>query len=319
MRDARLRERDGRGHATPPVNWTDFAHFLALVRAGTLRAAARELRVAPTTVSRRVSSLEAAVGAPLFVRGAGGLAPTAAARELAAQGREVEARMASLARHVAPGREAVAGEVRVSATEIVTSEILAPAVAALLARHPALRVTLRVDARLTPFSRDDTDLAVRLVRPAGARLVARKVATIALGLYAARAYLARPGERAFADERFLTYDESYGPIAEVRWFEARGLAGAVVLRTSSTRALLAAALAGAGVGLLPEFLAAREPELVRVESPAPLPTRAVYLVTHEDLRRRPAVAAAWGHLVEAFARLAGPSAARRESSGPLLG
>lgn len=288
-----------------PVDWTDFAYFLVLARAGTLRAAARELRVAPTTVARRVASLEATLGAPLFVRGAGGLAPTAAARELAERGREVEARMVALARRTATARGPVAGEVRVSATEIVTSEIVAPAMADLLRQHPALRVTLRVDPRVVSFARDDAEIGVRMVRPTGARLVARKVATVGLGLYATRAYLAQPGRRGLAEDRFLGYDDSYGRIPEVVWFEARGLAGAIVLRTASTRALLAATVAGAGVGLLPDFLAARTPELVRVEPLAPLPVRRIYLVTHEDLRRRPAVDAVWAHLVEAFAFLQG--------------
>jgi DNA-binding transcriptional LysR family regulator len=285
------------------VDWTDLSHFLVLMRRGTLRAAAKELGVAPTTIARRVASLEAAVGSSLFVRDPRGLTPTAPARELAESGRDIEERMAALTRRVGGPGDDVAGEVRVSATEIVTSELLAPSMGSLLGRYPALRVTLRVDALVVSFSRHETDLAVRMVRPEGKRLVAKKVASMPVGLYATRGYLARRGTRALAEERLLAYDDTYGKIPELRWLEAHGLRGTVALRTSSTRALFLATLGGAGVGLLPAFLAARTPELVKVELPAPIPPRAIYLVTHEDLRHKPSVRVVFRHLVETFARL----------------
>ena len=62
-------------------------------------------------------------------------------------------------------------------------------------------------------------------------------------------------------------------------------------------------MGGAGIGLLPVFLAARSAELVRVEPPSPLSPRPIYLVTHEDLRQRPPIRVVFRHLVETFARL----------------
>lgn len=284
------------------MDWTDLSHFLVLMRARTLRAAAEELHVAPTTVARRVASLESAIGTPLFVRDQRGLSPTEAARELAASGADVEERIAALARRHERASDELAGEVRVSATEIVTSELIAPSLGALLGRHPALRVRLCVDPRVVSFSRHETDLAVRMTKPEGNRLVAKKIAVMRIGLYATRAYLARPGKRALHEERILSYDETYGRIPELRWLEAHGLEGALALRTSSTSALYRATLAGAGIGLLPVFLAERSPDLVRVEPPSPLAPRSIYLVTHEDLRKRPAVRVVWSHIVDAFGR-----------------
>ncbi|MBS2017062.1 MAG: LysR family transcriptional regulator [Deltaproteobacteria bacterium] len=287
------------------MDWTDLSHFLVLMRAGTLRAAAEELGVAPTTIGRRVTSLESSVGAPLFVRDARGLTPTELARELAAGGAEIEERMAALARrHQRAANDDVEGDVRVSATEIVTSEILAPSIGALLGRYPRLRVVLRVDPRVVSFSRAETELAVRMIRPEGKRLVAKKVATMEIALYATRGYLSRPGKlRPLREERLLSYDDTYGNIPELRWLASHGLSGALALRTSSTRALYQATLGGAGIGMLPTFLARRSPELVRVDPPSPLPPRAIYLVTHEDLRRVPRVRAVFDHIVEAFARI----------------
>lgn len=287
------------------MDWTDLSHFLVLMRAGTLRAAAEELGVAPTTIARRVASLESSLGTALFVRDARGLSPTAAARALAASSAEVEERMAAITRqHVRAANDEVEGEVRVSATEIVASELLAPSLGTLLSRHPMLHVVLRVDPRVVSFSRDETELALRMIKPEGKRLVAKKIATMEIGLYATRAYLSRPGKRTLREERLLSYDDTYGDIPELRWLEAHGLRGALALRTASTRALYQATLGGAGIGLLPTFLAQRSPELVRVELPSQLAPRSIWLVTHEDLRRVPRVRAVFEHVVETFARLA---------------
>lgn len=285
------------------MDWTDLSHFLVLMRRRTLRAAAAELHVAPTTIARRVASLEAAIGTSLFVRDQQGLLPTDAARDLAASGAELEERIAALARRHSRASDDVAGEVRISATEIVTSELLAPSMGALLDRHPALRITLAVAPRVVSFSRHETDLAVRLVRPEGKRLVAKKVAVMAVGLYATDAYLSRPGKRTLAEERILSYDDTYGPIPELRWLTSHGLSRALALRTASTRSLYQATLAGAGIGLLPAFLAARSPELVPVALPSPIAPRPIYLVTHEDLRQRPPIRVVFRHIVDTFARL----------------
>lgn len=284
------------------MDWSDLAHFLVLMRTGTLRAAAKELRVAPTTIARRVASLESALSVQLFVRTAAGLSPTDGARELWESARSIEEAMGALGRRLQPPTREIRGPVRVSSTELVISEVLAPSLGALLQRHPALEVTLRVEPQIISFSRNDTEIAVRMKRPEGQRLVARRVARLALGLYATRAYLARPGKRVLQEERLLSYDDTYGRIPELIYLERHGLLGSLALRTSSTRALLAATLAGSGIGLLPAFLAHRYAELVPVTAP-PIPLREVYLVTHEDLRRKPAVDAVFRHFAGAFASL----------------
>jgi DNA-binding transcriptional LysR family regulator len=280
------------------MRWTDVAHFLTLARTGSLRSAGRELGVAATTIARRVEALEQSLGTPLFLRDSRGYVLTEAGRALAEAGRDIEERFVAIGRRF-ERRDEVAGDVRVSSTEIVTSQLLAPAMPALFARHPRLTVTLAVEPSVVSFARGTVDLAVRMVRPSGAHLVVRRLASVELGLFATRSYRAARDAHGAAD-RFLAYDASYGRIPEVVWFERAGLAPRVALKTSSTRAILEATLQGGGVGLLPAFLAARHPELVTVPRPAgspPLPTRGVFLVTHEALRKRPAVAAVWEHLV----------------------
>lgn len=305
-----LRKRRRRGNIVANMQWSDLVPLLAVARRGSLGAAARELRVAPTTVGRRLEALQQALGLRLIERDLEGVRLTAHGLRMVELAEQVEDRATALERAAIELRQEGLAIVRVSATEIVIADILAPALEPLLARAPALKVELTASAEVVSLARRDADLAVRMVRPEGQSLLTRKLATIRLGLFASRRYLARrrPAELMLTQERLLGYDDSYGPIPEVRWIEQTGLASALVLRTSSTRALLAAAHAGVGVAMLPVMLAKRDASLVEVPAPRPLPARTPWLVLHPDLRGVPAIRAVASWIVQTFAQ------ASRESS-----
>jgi len=121
----------------------------------------------------------------------------------------------------------------------------------------------------------------------GDSLIVRRLPAFDLALFAAPSYLAgrRAADLDLRHERLLGFDASYGRIPEVVWMEEAGLAGAVVARSSSTRALINAAAAGAGVALLPRLLLRALPGLVEIPAPLPIPRRPAWLVSHRDLRR----------------------------------
>ncbi len=298
-----------------PLDWGDLPFFLSLMRSRSLRNAGRDLGVAATTVARRVAALEAALGTPLLVRSPSGFAPTEAARRLAESARGVESAMATVARRFA-GAGGTTGTLRISVVESLASEVVAPSLKPLLRAHPGLCVHLQVDPRVVALERGEAELAVRLQKPTGKRLVMRRVAVVQHRLYGSRALLAERRDRKLSRMPFLAYDDTYGPIPEREWYRRHGLEGAIALRSGSTVGLLRATIAGAGLALLPAFLAARSDELVEVDGPAPPPQRSVYVVAHEDLRQHPAVRAGWDHLAKVFARLGGAAGAadRNESA-----
>lgn len=86
------------------------------------------------------------------------------------------------------------------------------------------------------------------------------------------------------------------------------------MRTNDLDSQLAAARAGAGIALLPGFLAARHPELQRVPTRQRPFARDAWLVVHGDLRRAPAVRAVMEFLVEATSELIRPSPAARPAA-----
>src|SRR5262245_886199 len=269
------------------MDWDDLRVFRAVAEAPTLTAAARHLGASVATVARRIDALEATLGFRLFDRSRAGVTLTTRGRAISARaalaGNAVDD-VARLAASLQTG--AWPDPIRISATEPIVSDILAPALPKLLAAAPDIRVDLSSSTDVVSLAGREADVAVRLARPVGDSLVVRRLPPFDLGLFAAKSYLAgrRPADLDLRRERLLGFDASYGRIAEVAWMEKSGLAGAVVVRSSSTRALINATRAGAGIALLPQFLVRSDPTLLEIPGPTPMPRRPAWLVTHRDLR-----------------------------------
>ena len=192
---------------------------------------------------------------------------------------------------------------RISATESVIAEILAPALPALWTRHPGLLVQLQSQAELVSLAGRDAELAIRMSPPQGASLLAKRLPDVRLGLFAARSWLAGrdPAAIDLGDGPLLVYDDSFGRLPELAWLDRLGLTHAVRMRTGSTRALLTATIAGAGIGMLARLFVRPEHDLVELPVPEPPPPRSPWLIAHRDVRRLPHVAAVHRWVVATFA------------------
>ncbi len=285
---------------------SDLTDLIAIRDVGTLSAAAKARGVAISTVSRRIENLEAALGLQLVDRRTDGVRLTeagAAIAEAAAPIAEQMRRVERVAESLRQGLNTV--PVRISATEFVISDVLAPALDRLWAMGADFPVHLQSQADVVSLAGRDADLAIRMVRPEGASLYARRLADIRLGLFASADYLAGrdPAAIDLSAERLLIYDDSYGRLPELEWVKRHGLSDAVAMRTASTRALLAAALAGAGVALLPVPFAVRAGMLLEIPSPSPLASRQPWLIVHRDLRGLPTIRLVQKWVTQSFASL----------------
>lgn len=290
-----------------PIDPRDLDDLIAIRDAGTLSMAAKKRGVAISTVSRRIETLEAALGLHLVDRRTDGVRLTGHGHEIARVAEplvEQVLRVRRVAESLRDGGTHV--PVRVSATEFVISDVLAPALGRLWAAGADFPVHLQSQTDIVSLAGRDADLAVRMVRPEGASLYARKLPELRLGLFAAPAYL---GDRTAASielraEKLLIYDDSYGRLPENDWILRHGLQEAVVLRTGSTRGLITAALGGAGIALLPCSFAAQTAELIDIPAPSPPPVRQPWLIVHRDLRRVPAINLVQKWIVASFSVLA---------------
>jgi len=278
-----------------------YADLAALARHGTLSAAARRRQVAVSTLSRRIAALEARLKLDLVDRRSDGARLTGDGMAIAALAEPLAEQLSRVTRAAEALRQGHARTpIRVSATEFVISDVLAPALAALGTDGPALH--LQSDPDIVSLAARGADIAIRMIRPEGATLYARRLPTIRLGLFAAPAYLAGrdPDSLDLAEGRLLVYDQSYGPLPELAWLTTLGVTDRVVMQTGSTGALLAAAVAGAGIALLPVH-AALAAGLVALPAPMVLPERRPWMVIHRDSRHDPAIRRVQRWILGAFA------------------
>lgn len=186
------------------------AVFATVVREGSLSAAARRLGGTPSAVSQRLRALEAAHGVRLLHRTTRRLSLTEAGQRLLGPAERllVEAQAAHDA--LALARDALDGELRLSAP-VGFARHLGPALAPLLAAHPALRLSLLVDDALIDLVAHRIDLALRAGPLADSSWVARPVGRFEWLIVAAPAYLARAG-----------VPESPAVLAGHSWLSVRG-------------------------------------------------------------------------------------------------
>lgn len=287
------------------VDSEDLKLLLMLDERGSLSAVAKPLGLAVSTIARRLEGLETALGLRLLDRRANGVRLTADGSRIAALAAPLVEQAAQIGRAAAAlGASSAAGSVTISATDLIVTDVLAPALPQLWQMAPGLCVTLRPQGEVVSLAAREADIALRMSRPEGASLIARRIFEIDLGCFASAGYLAGrdPASLRLEDERLLIYDDSYGPIAELDWVAKAGLTSAVALRTGSTRALLQATEAGAGIALLPVPFA-QAAGLIAVPLALAVPPRPVWLLTHRDIRRLPAIRAAHRWIAAAFAAL----------------
>ncbi|WP_374274187.1 LysR family transcriptional regulator [Brevundimonas sp.] len=284
-------------------NWNDLRAFLAVARTGRLSAAAGRLEADHTTVGRRIAALEAELGARLFDRTPGGHVLTPHGERLMPMAETMESLAIRAAGELGEADQALTGVVRIGAPEGFGSHVIAPLMATLADRHPELEIQLVAMPGLVNLTKREADIAVTLSAPREGRLVSRRLTDYRLSLYAAAAYLnARPpiaGRADMRDHRFIGYidDLLYAP--ELDYMDAPDVEVTVRLQSSNLIAQLEACKAGAGLCVLPDFIAASEPGLIRVLPEAVRLDRSLWLVTHADLRRLARIRAVTSLIIDA--------------------
>ena len=147
-------------HGLDAVRWDDLRILLAVLRHGSFTGAAERLAVEQSTVSRRIASLEAALGAPLFDRTPQGPRPTEIGQALQAHLERIEAEVFALSEHVQGTSSELSGRVRVSTTESFAVQVLIPEMLARLRKtHPGLAIDLVLSDSETDLVQREADLA----------------------------------------------------------------------------------------------------------------------------------------------------------------
>jgi len=288
----------------PEPSWDLYRSFLAVMREGSLSGAARALAMTQPSLGRHIRELEAALDASLFTRSPQGLLPTELAARLVPHAQAMASATAALQRAVSAGEDAVRGVVRVTASEVIGTEVLPPMLAEFRREHRGVTIELAVTNRAQDLLRKDADLAIRMARPTQQALVARQLARIELGLFAHPRYLRRHGAPASLDElrehSLIGFDQEPPYLRAMRPKHLPWSRELFALRTDHDLAALAAIRAGYGIGICQAPLAARTPKLVRLLPQELAIPMECWVVMHEDLRRQAAVRRLFDHLADAL-------------------
>lgn len=284
------------------VDWENLRHFLTVARSGTLSGAARASKVDHATISRRLAALEVELDIALVDRLARSCRLTVIGQQVFDQAVTMESAADGVSRIARAAHTPLIGKVTLSAPPVLVAHLLAQHLVDFRSRYPDIRLSLVAQAQQVSLSKRDADVALRLVRPEETGSFARKLGTMAFGLYARRDYVHLEAPDLW---QFIAYDESFADMPQQTWL--LGIAGArpIACELNDISGHLIAARGGAGVAGLPCFLGDSDPDLVRIGDGAPPFSRDIWLVVDRDLRKTPSVRAVMDFVVALIAEQAG--------------
>ncbi len=290
------------------IDWSLYRSFLAVMREGSLSAAARTLGMTQPSIGRHMDALEQALGVGLFIRAQGGLTPTPVATELLDAVETMAAAVQQAARVASGSREEERGTVRITASQLIGGEVLPALLTQYRQQHPQVTLELVLTNKSEDLLKREADIAVRMVRPTQQALLAKRLGRVDIGMYAHQRYAKSHGlPKSLLDLRHHTLIGADRDPTIAALAQQIGLPVSrddFAFRTDSDLAQLAALRAGMGIGGCQMGIARRDPALVPVLPDVMVFSLDMWLVTHSGLKSNKRVMGLFRFLSEALARYA---------------
>lgn len=269
--------------------------FLTVARLGRFTAAADSLGINHATVSRRIAGLEKITGQRLLLRTPAGWEITTEGRQVFEIAEEIEHSLAKLVSQEPDA--AVSGTVRIGAPEAFTGHIAVPALAKIQQQHPALDVELFTSTQRARQNRSGLDLEIVVGKPEVPRAWERPLLEYQLKLFATPDYLAQHGTpSSVADlqhHRLNYYVEAILLVQDLDAALTKLPPMRAGISSTNVYAHLTATLQGAGIGLLPDFMADSHPGLVNVLGKEFAHPATFWVIVRQESQRNPAVASVY--------------------------
>jgi DNA-binding transcriptional LysR family regulator len=250
------------------VKWDDLRVFLEVARQGTVHAAAKKLKLDHSTVCRRIGKLEDLLAIKLLDRSQRGIVVRGGVQQLLDHIESMEAHANSIEDALAGSLVAATHTVRIATMEGIASQYLAGRVGQLERFAPNVKIELVSMPQPADLSRKEADIFLSFFNPRLPGLSSRKVAEVALFLYCSDKYARLHGIPRTIDElkthQFVSYIDDLLAIDAVRWLDDLIKAPKVTFYSNSILAQCEAAISGLGIAMLPTFVAAGVPELIRI-------------------------------------------------------
>lgn len=248
------------------LNWQDIQIFLEVAHADRLTDAARRLTIDHSTVSRRIRRFEQDLNTQLFERSTHGYRLTAAGEQLLLFAEEMARQATGAAQSISDQNLQISGQIRVGVTEGFGTYVITPLLGAFQRRYPDVTVELLALPRAVNLGRHEADLAITIDRPLNADMVVSRLCDYRLRLYGERGYLNRKGlPQQIGD---LSRFELIGYVDDLIFSDQLCYLNPLLndlstpprfaQRSTSVIAQLHAVRSGAGLAVLPCFMAEQE-------------------------------------------------------------
>lgn len=269
----------------------DIEAFIAVMEAGSFSAAGLRLDLSKSVISKRVSDLEAVLGARLLNRSTRGAHLTEVGQEFYQRARDIMQQLNDAVEATSEDQARLCGQLRVAAPMSFGTMYLGNMLHGFLRDHPGLELLLNLDDRKTDIEASGVDLAIRITQMKDSTLIARKLGmshrVVCCSPDYARAHGLPDGIEGLADHRCIGYSNVYSgqlwqfePVAGAE--QARSVPVKASLIFNNGECMRDAAIAGLGLTLLPRFIAAaalRDGRLINAmpgETPTPDTIYAMY-------------------------------------------
>jgi DNA-binding transcriptional LysR family regulator len=290
------------------MDWDKLRIFHAVASAGSFTHAGQSLGLSQSAVSRQISALEEEISTPLFQRHARGLTLTDEGELLYSAVADVLSRLAAAEEQLKNIHESPRGPLKITSSHGIGAYWLLPRMKDFLKEYPEVEIHLLMDDHELDLSQREADLAIRMRAPVQADLIQRRLFTVHYHMYASKDFLKQGAPKSLEDicsHAIVVYGETAGPeIKEINWLLEHyrktfkpGCKGSI-MRVNNITGILKAVEAGLGIGVLPDYVAAGNPELARVLPDVPAPSFDVHLVYADALRQSKRVAAFRDFLVK---------------------
>jgi len=243
----------------------DIQAYLLAVELGGIGAAARDMDLSKSVVSKRITDLERELGVSLLQRSTCGVLPTEAGRQYYEQARAAMTQLLQAAQNVSANARELSGELRILAPMSFGMRWLSPLLAEFGRVNPRLHLMIELDDRMGDAESGRHDVAIRITRLGDIGLVARRLGTSRRVLCCSPDYAARAGLPQTLDDVATRACLGYSAASpgqvwafrdEASGGTAKTLAPRPVFSANNGDVLRDAAVAGHGFAVLPHFIVA---------------------------------------------------------------
>lgn len=240
------------------MNWDDIKLFLALARRKKLSAAAKDVKMDVTTISRRIKRLEDDLGQTLFERLRTGHVLTANGQELFLLAEQIESNFDGIRRTSLKSSNMPSGTIRISVAEGFGSELLAPVLGEFCMDYPDIDIDLVSGSGFLSLSRREADVAIGLSVSKSKHIISDFLTSYDLHLYGHSDYLNKHIDirevEDLSDHTLIDYVDDLIYSEELKYFELQLPNFRPKIRSTSIMAQKKLVESGAGLAILPDFI-----------------------------------------------------------------